>query len=103
MNLPKLIEKPKGIQFQGFITIADFETYFLKKGIKRYPKFNRKKVWNDKDVHSLKESIFDNDFKNPIVLVPIEDSIFYAIARGNEGDEEFFKGAYENGKNEFLN
>ena len=102
MNLPKRIEKPKGIQFQGFITIADFETYFLKKGIKRYPKFNRKKVWNDKDVHSLKESIFDNDFKNPIVLVPIEESINKAIAQGNEGDEEFFKGAYENGKNEFL-
>ena len=73
----------------------------LKKGIKRYPKFNRKKVWNDKDVHSLKESIFDNDFKNPIVLVPIEDSIFFDT-RGNEGDEEFFKGSTKMVKMNFL-
>ena len=91
MNLPKPIEKPKGIQFQGFITIADFETYFLKKGIKRYPKFNRKKVWGDTDNQKLKESIFDNDFKNPVVLVPTKDSINRAIERGNEGDEEFFE------------
>ena len=102
MNLPNPIKNPEGILFQGFITIKDFETYFLNRGIKRYPKFNRKKVWKETDIQKLKESIFDNDFKNPIVLVPTKDSIYYAITRGNEGDEEFFKNAYENGKNEFL-
>ena len=43
MNLPNPIKNPEGILFQGFITIKDFETYFLNRGIKRYPKFNRKK------------------------------------------------------------
>ena len=90
MTLPNTIKNPKGIQFSGFITIGDFEIYFLNKGIKRYPKFNRKKVWKEKDIQKLKESIFDNDFKNPIVLVPTKESIDCAIKNGNEGDEEFF-------------
>jgi len=93
---------PPGVMFNGYVYVDDFYIYFWDNKIKRYRKFNRKKVWGIDDVNSLEESVFDGDLYNPIVLVPIYECIQMAIDEGRKDDEEFFKGAYENGEYQWL-
>ena len=90
------------IRYSGWISIESFEQMFLDGGIKRYEKFNRKKVWAGKDVEALRVSTYKGDLYNPMVVVPIKESIDLAIKTGSKGDEEFFSGAYEGGKNKWL-
>jgi len=66
---------PPGVKFNGYIYVDDFWIYFWDNKIKRYRKFNRKKVWGMSNVDSLEESIFDGVLYNPMVLVPIHECI----------------------------
>ncbi len=84
------------VLFDSWITIGEFENKCLTGGIKRYEKFNRKKVWKQKNIDELNDSIYKKDLYNPMVLVPIKLSIELAIKRGDKADELFFKGANTN-------
>jgi len=88
--------------FDGWVTIGEFKNKCIKKGIKRYEKFNRKKVWNKKERDFWEKSIYKKDVYNRIVLVPIFESIELAISNNNKDDEAFFTEAYEGGKNKYL-
>jgi len=90
------------VLFDSWITIGEFENKCLTGGIKRYEKFNRKKVWKQKNIDDLNNSIYKKDLYNPMVLVPIKLSIELAIKRGDKADELFFKGAYQDGKYQWL-
>lgn len=88
--------------YSGWISISEFEQKFLSGKILRYDKFNRKKVWKDVDVDALETSIYKGDLYNPMVLVPIQESIELAIERGDKKDEQFFTDASNNGEFAFL-
>ena len=94
--------KHPDILFDDYVTIKEFKIKCLDKGIKRYEKFNRKKVWNKKNRDFWETSIYKKDVYNRIVLVPIPESIELAIANNNKDDEAFFTEAHEGGKNKYL-
>tara|TARA_R110002167_G_scaffold117766_1_gene293930 strand:- start:26 stop:1531 length:1506 start_codon:yes stop_codon:yes gene_type:complete len=101
-TLDTVFVKNPNILYEGWLPISGFEELFLNGGIKRYDKFNRKKVWKAKDIEALRESIYIGDLYNPMVVVPIKDSIDLAVVNGDTADEAFFRGAYEDGKNQWL-
>lgn len=88
--------------FSGWVKISEFKEKFLSGKILRYDKFNRKKVWKNKDVDALEKSIYKGDLYNPMVLVPIQYSIDLAIERGDKKDELFFTEASNNKEYSFL-